>query len=105
MVNVASTDRLKNEEIYDNGAQPSSFALARGRQDSVDAAAALIEAEHIAAVKSEHVNIDTRKINRITSLPPTKPNRALASQQVMRSVNQVQTDLMISDSSDVAKTA
>ena len=35
-----------------------------------------------------YVNIDTRKVARITSLPPTKPKQALAAQQLMHSVKQ-----------------
>ena len=60
MVDVASSkDKLKKMTIFDNVAQLVSSDLARERQASVDAAAARIDAEHIAAFESKYVNIDT----------------------------------------------
>ena len=64
-------------------AQPLSSTLALDRQASVDAAVALIEAEHIDAAMSKYVNSDTRKVARITFLPLTNPNQSLAAQQLM----------------------
>ena len=80
-------------------AQPSSSALAREQQAAVDEAVGRAEAEHKDTVKYTYVNIDMRKMARITFLSPTNPNRALAAQQLMRSVKEAQTDiLMICDS-------
>ena len=43
--------------------------------------------------------LDTCTVARITSLAPTNPNQALAAQQLMHSVKEAQTDiLMIFDS-------
>ena len=67
-------------------AQALTSALARERQASADAAASLIKAEHIEALTCNCVNIDSRKVACITSLPPTSPNHALAAQQLIRSV-------------------
>ena len=72
--------------ISAESAQALTSALARERQASADAAASLIEAEHIEALTSNCVNIDTRKVARITFLPPTNPNHTLAAQQLMWSV-------------------
>ena len=85
--------------ISAESAQPSSSALAREQQAAVDEAVGRAEAEHKDTVKYTYVNIDMRKMARITSLSPTNPNRALAAQQLMRSVKEAQTDiLMICDS-------
>ena len=92
---ASSTDTLQQMAISDNRTQPVSSAFARERQVSVGPAAARIEAEQMAAVKSAYVNTDTRKVVRIASLPPTNPNQALASPQLMRSVKQAQTDILM----------
>ena len=74
--------------ISAESARPLSSALARERQATIDEAAARAEAEPIDTVKSKYVNIDTRKMVRITPLPPTNLNEALAAQQLMRSVEE-----------------
>lgn len=82
-------------KISDTRAKPLSPAFGRHRQASVDTTAALVEAEHIQGVTSKNVNLETRKVARITSPPPTNPNQALAAQQLMRSVNEAQTDIPV----------
>ena len=85
--------------ISAESAQPLLSALAREQQAAVDEAVGRAEAEHKDTVKYTYVNIDMRNMARITSLSPTNPNRALAAQQLMRSVKEAQTDiLMICDS-------
>ena len=76
-------------------AQPLSSPLARERQGAIDEAVARTEAEHIDTAKYKYVNVDTRKVARIASPPPTNPNQALAPQQLMRSVKEAQTDSLM----------
>ena len=96
LIDVASsTERLAKMTISTESAQPLSSALARERQAAVDEAAARTDAEHINTVKYKYVNFDTRKMARITLLPPTNPNQALAAKQRMCSVKEAQTDILM----------
>ena len=92
---ASSTERLLFFKISGKRTKPLSSALGRDRQASVDAATALFEAEHIQAVTSKYVNLDTRKVARITPLPPTNPNQALAALQLMRSVKGAETVILV----------
>ena len=96
LIDVASsTERLKIMTISAESSQPLSSALARDRQASIDEAAARAAAENVDTVMSKYVNIDTRKIARITSLPPTNPRQTFAAQQLMRSIKQAQSDILM----------
>ena len=81
--------------ISAESAQPLSSTLSRKRQVAVDEAVTRTEAEHIDTVKYKYVDIDTRKMARITSLPLTNPNQALAAQQLMRSVKEAEADILM----------
>ena len=96
LIDVASfTESLAKMTISVESGQPLSSAFAHERQAAVDEAAARAKAEHIDAVKYKCVNNDTRKMAGITTLPPTHPNQAFAAQQLMRSVKEAQTDILI----------
>ena len=92
---ASSTESLAKMTISAESAQPLSSAVARERLAAVDEAAARAESEHIDTVKYKYVNIDTRKMAHITSLPPTNPNQALAAQKLVRSVKEAQTDIHV----------
>ena len=93
LVNVTA-EKLASLSFSDNRAQPLSSALARARQASVDKAAAKAEDEYVASVGYNYVNVDTRKVQRICTLPPSNENQALAAQHLMRSAKQAQTDIL-----------
>ena len=81
--------------IFAESAHPLSSALARERQASIDEAAVRAAAQDVDTVMSKYVSVDTRKMARITSLPPTNPNQVFAAQQLMRSTKQAQTDILV----------
>lgn len=81
LIDVASSaDRLQRLTITDYRGQPVSSALARARQASVDAADAKREEDHQAKVNHKYVDIGSRKMERIITLPPDDANQALAAQ-------------------------